>query len=144
MIRNNVRIWVVSTHRKVKWIQRNPRICNSENSNSDKTRVLFWPLLRALAKAKAGSRASHSDLYGMGLISAIPYAQNVPLLLCHERFNDSEASLPVFFNHLVFLIPLSGNRTGIPSRWLNVIASREKKRGLVFRTNFVLAIPTAP
>ena len=32
------------------------------------------------------------DCDGMVSISAIPYARNLPLLLCHERFN--EASLP--------------------------------------------------
>ena len=47
--------------------------------------------LPLLAKAVSGS--SHPDSDGMGTIPAIPYARNVPLLLCHELFN--EASLPV-------------------------------------------------
>ncbi len=38
-----------------------------------------------LAKAKAGS--THSDSDGMGSISAIPDARNVPLLHYYERFN---------------------------------------------------------
>jgi len=33
------------------------------------------------------------DLDGMGSIPAIPDARNVPLLLCHERFNEA-TSLP--------------------------------------------------
>ncbi len=44
------------------------------------------------AKAKEGS--SHSDLDCMGSIPAIPYARNVHFLLCNERFNLNEASLP--------------------------------------------------
>ncbi len=44
------------------------------------------------AEAKAAG-SSHFDSDGMGSIPAIPDAQNVPLLLCHELFNV--ASLPV-------------------------------------------------
>ena len=33
--------------------------------------------------------SSHSDCDGMGSIPAIPNARNVPLLLCHERFNEA-------------------------------------------------------
>ncbi len=40
----------------------------------------------------AGSSLSDSDSDGMGSISAKPDARKVPLLLCHERFD--EASLP--------------------------------------------------
>ena len=32
---------------------------------------------------------------GMGSIPAIPDARNVPLLLCHERFNEATSCLPV-------------------------------------------------
>ena len=46
--------------------------------------------MRCWAKAKVGSSLSDSD--GMGSIPAILDARNVPLLLCHKRFN--EASLP--------------------------------------------------
>ena len=51
---------------------------------------LSEPLERSWSKAKAVS--SHSDSDGMGSIPVSPYALNVPLLLCQERFN--EASLP--------------------------------------------------
>ncbi len=40
--------------------------------------------------SQSGVQSFDSD--GMGSIPAIPDARNVPLLLCHERFN--EASLP--------------------------------------------------
>ncbi len=52
-------------------------------------RLLTAPLaLLAILKAES----SHSDSDGMGSIPAIPDARNLPLLLCHEWFN--EASLP--------------------------------------------------
>jgi hypothetical protein len=39
----------------------------------------------------------HSNLDGVGSIPAIPNAQYVPSLLCHEQFN--EASLPDIITH---------------------------------------------
>ena len=47
---------------------------------------------RPLSIVGSGESGVHSDLDHMGLIPAIPNAQNAPLLLCHELFN--EASLP--------------------------------------------------
>jgi hypothetical protein len=51
---------------------------------------------QSLSTYASPSQHPHSqvtlDCDGMGSIPAIPEAQNVPLLLCHERFN--EASLP--------------------------------------------------
>ena len=45
--------------------------------------------------AKANAVSSHSDSDGMGSIPAIPDAQNVPLLLCLELFNEARLLVSV-------------------------------------------------
>ncbi len=40
------------------------------------------------------NKASLCACDGMVSIPAIPYAQNVPLLLCHERFNEISSPVP--------------------------------------------------
>ncbi len=51
-------------------------------------------LLAQLAKAKTRS-SPKPDSDGMGSIPAIPDARNVPLLFCHERFNEANPMKPV-------------------------------------------------
>ena len=49
------------------------------------TKLLVGSFGSCWANAKLDT--SHSDSDGIDSIPAIPDAQNVPLLLCHERFN---------------------------------------------------------
>ncbi len=88
-------------------------------------------------------------MYSMGSIPAIPEARIVLVLLCHERFQVKEASLPVqviyiyiyILNHHLYvhihtknsiMIDLFwGQAPGIPTLWINwdILVYRAEKRG---------------